>query len=586
MSIDSQEIETDKATRDPFLTKIFWGRGILPSLILLLLFLCFYLPGVTRLPTTDRDEARFAQASRQMLESGNYIDIRFQKEPRYKKPAGIYWLQAIAVASTTGDESSAIWPYRLPSLAGALLAVLFTFSFGRALFDRKGALIGAVLLGSSLILTVEAHLATTDAVLLACIVAMQGFLGKIYLRARRQEQPKTATVLLFWVSCAAGILIKGPIAPAVALLTAGSLVIVDRNLDLLRRLRWRQGLLILAVIVLPWFLAIGVMTKGAFFRQAIGHDLLPKLAGGQESHGAPFGTYALLFPLLFWPGSLFALWAIWPTWKTRAEGAVRFCLAWIIPNWLMFELVPTKLFHYVLPTFPAIALLTGYALGQADRWLEYPGKKPFKWLKWIPITLWGAVGVALAAGLTWLPIYFNHRFLWSSLLPIAGIAFMLAGISRYWKREKIVASVFCCLLGGMLVLPPALFHIIPELDGPWISRRVLTEVHRITDMPHPLVAAVGIDEPSLVFALGTKTQLTDVQGAVHNLLIHPSSLALVTGTEENSFIAAAKAAGLSPVPMETFRGFNYSKGRWLNLTLFSGSSSQKTNPHKSTGNSL
>ena len=74
----------------------FLTRSWRPYLLLILLCCAFYLPGLTRLPPTDRDEARFAQASRQMLESGNYIDIRFQNVPRYKKPIGVYWLQAAA----------------------------------------------------------------------------------------------------------------------------------------------------------------------------------------------------------------------------------------------------------------------------------------------------------------------------------------------------------------------------------------------------------------------------------------------------------------------------------------------------------
>lgn len=548
--------------------KDFWTRGGLPYLILILLCLAFYLPGLTRMPPTDRDEARFAQASRQMVESGNYIDIRFQQNPRYKKPAGIYWLQAASAAATTGAEKPAIWPYRLPSLLGALLAVLFTYRFGQALFGRRAALLGAALLGSSLILTAEAHLATTDAVLLACIVAMQGLLGRIYLRTRRDEPVGTATALLFWAACGAGILIKGPIAPAVALLTMGSLALADRNLKLLRQMRWRQGLLLLLVMVLPWFLAIGVETKGAFFQQAVGHDLLPKLAGGQESHGAPFGTFALLFPLLFWPGSLFAFWALWPSWKSRAEGAVRFCLAWIVPSWLMFELVPTKLPHYILPTFPAIALLTGYFLSHPGQFRGYLRQKPFTWLKWLPIALWGIVGVALAVGLTGLPLMLNHRLFLGSLAAIVGVAFLLAMVPRCWRKEKPALAALCGLLGGLLVLAPAFSLVLPRLDGPWISRRVLTEVRQLERKPHPVLAAVGFHEPSLVFLLGTQTELTDPAGAAQNLKAHANGLALVTQKEKEAFDAAARKEGVSPVALKTFRGFNYAKGRWLTLTLY------------------
>src|SRR5262249_38131245 len=90
-----------------------------------------FLPGFFNVAPIDRDEARFAQATKQMIESGDYVDIRFQDEVRYKKPVGIYWLQAAAVragdAFGVPQAHTAIWLYRIPSLAGALAAVLLTY---------------------------------------------------------------------------------------------------------------------------------------------------------------------------------------------------------------------------------------------------------------------------------------------------------------------------------------------------------------------------------------------------------------------------------------------------------------------------
>src|SRR5205823_12955817 len=96
-------------------------------------------------------EARFAQATRQMLETGDFLQIRFQDEARNKKPAGIYWLQAAAVSAFSTPGATAIWPYRLPSLLGGIAAVLLMLPFGAALFGggaepRRIAVIAAVLL--------------------------------------------------------------------------------------------------------------------------------------------------------------------------------------------------------------------------------------------------------------------------------------------------------------------------------------------------------------------------------------------------------------------------------------------------------
>src|SRR5919201_2946606 len=145
-----------------------WLESIRPYALLGLLCLLLYVPGLAAIPPLDRDEARFAQATRQMLETGDFIRIRFQDEARNKKPVGIYWLQAISVAALSTAESRAIWPYRLPSALAAMVDVVLTFAFGsRLLGSRPASFIAAVLLGCGLGVVAEAHLAKTDAALLA-----------------------------------------------------------------------------------------------------------------------------------------------------------------------------------------------------------------------------------------------------------------------------------------------------------------------------------------------------------------------------------------------------------------------------------
>src|SRR5271157_3408103 len=195
-------------------------KGALPFALLCLLCLALYMPGLASIPPVDRDEARFAQATRQMLETGDFIRIRFQDEARNKKPAGIHWLQAASVAVFSTPESNAIWPYRLPSALAASAAVLLTFAFGgRLLGSRPAGLVAAALMASALGLVAEAHLAKTDAALLAAIVAGQGILGLLYVASRAGRPASRMLPLVFWLAEAAGILLKGPPAPVLALLT-------------------------------------------------------------------------------------------------------------------------------------------------------------------------------------------------------------------------------------------------------------------------------------------------------------------------------------------------------------------------------
>ncbi len=107
--------------------------------------LLLFLPGFFNIPPIDRDEARFAQATKQMVESGDFVDIRFQDEVRYKKPVGIYWLQAAVVETASRSACRGpqvrIWLYRMPSLIGAIGAVLLTYWTALGLRDaaRRGA---------------------------------------------------------------------------------------------------------------------------------------------------------------------------------------------------------------------------------------------------------------------------------------------------------------------------------------------------------------------------------------------------------------------------------------------------------------
>src|SRR5665213_2591968 len=331
--------------------------------LLVVFCLIAFLPGFFRIPPVDRDEARFAQATKQMVESGEYVDIRFQDEVRYKKPVGIYWLQAIAVktgeALGVPNARTTIWLYRLPSLAGAIGAVLLTYWAALAFVARRAALLAALMMASSILLGVEARLAKTDAVLLACSVAAMGAMARIYLAHRRQPSAAAEWRLpaLLWTALAAGVLIKGPLILMFVALTALTLSIADRSGRWIWKLRPFAGLAWLLLLVLPWFVAIIAKSGDSFLTHSVGEDMLSKVFGGQESHGAPPGYYFLLFWITFWPGSILAGLAAPRVWQARSEPGARFLLAWLIPSWAVFEAVITKLPHYVLPLYPAIAIM-------------------------------------------------------------------------------------------------------------------------------------------------------------------------------------------------------------------------------------
>ena len=535
-----------------------------------LILLCFvlYLPGLTTLPPVDRDEARFVQATRQMLESQDFVQIRFQNKPRHKKPIGIYWLQAAAVKMTGSSRANHVWPYRLPSLLGALAAVLLTFGFGKNLFDRNTGLLAAMLTASSLLLVVEAHMATTDAALLATVVAAQGALAILYVRTRRGEAFGWGMPILFWTAQGIGILIKGPITPLISLVTILTLIAVDRQVSLLRSLRLPLGIPLVAVIVCPWAIAITLATDGAFFGDALRSDLLPKLISGHESHGFLPGYYLLLIALTFWPGSLFLGPALRQAWKRRSEMEERFCLAWVIPVWLVFELVPTKLPHYILPIFPALSLITARLLitGTRDAWdLSRWGLARFGFVLWV------LVSVILGAAVVAFPVYIDGRFDMLTIWPALATVLMLVVPTWYAFRNRLVEAAIAAVILAALILAPTLHVIMPNAQGLWLSRSVAKAVERygesVSGFP-PVIAAAGYHEPSLVFLCGTDTKLVNAHQAAVHLRQNPNGLALISDRKDDLFQKTLSNSKGSVQVLETIKGFHYTKGKLLTLTLY------------------
>ena len=286
----------------------------------LLIGLCFVLfgPGFFTVPVFDRDEAYFAQATRQMVQSGDFVDIHFQDQPRHRKPIGIYWLQSVSVFLFGDADESIIWPYRLPSLFGAILAVLLTAWFGHRFFgSARVGLFAGILLASCVVLGVEARMAKTDAVLLATIVLAQLTLAKLYCDPDHMTKSDWITPVIFWLALGLSILIKGPIGPMVCGLTLIALSMFDRTIRWWTRLRWYIGIPLLIAVTVPWFIAITIKSNGDFFTASLGQDFLAKALSGREGKGFPPGYYLLTYWITFAPFAFLSILALPWIWHHR-----------------------------------------------------------------------------------------------------------------------------------------------------------------------------------------------------------------------------------------------------------------------------
>jgi 4-amino-4-deoxy-L-arabinose transferase-like glycosyltransferase len=534
-----------------------------PLLALAVLCLLLFLPGFFTIPPVDRDEARFAQAAKQMLESGDFVAIRFQDEPRHKKPAGIYWLQAGTASLFGGAARDRIWAYRLPSLIGACASVLLTYWAGLPLFGRRAALIGAALLASSFLLGVEARLAKTDAVLLATIVAAQGALARLYLGAAARNA--LALALLFWAALGLGILIKGPLAPLVIALTLVALVIFDRRAGWLWSLRPLLGIPLALLIVAPWAFAINKASGGSFFGDAIAGDLVPKLLGAQASHGAPPGYFLVAAVVTFWSGALFFLPALAHAVSFRNDARFRFALAWAVPMWLVFELIPTKLPHYVLPAFPALALLMGAVIVASEEDVATPFKRV--WGK-AAIVLFAVTALAFALLLALLRPFVEGTMSIGDFV-LASLLYAAAALTIWYALEGRHAAAAAGAVVCALILSAGAFGVLaPKLEQLWVSKRLVEVLPRGEDGALPPLGAAGYGEPSLVFLAGTGTVLAGPEALVSLLQERPDAIAAVAAADRPAFLGFAREAGLRVTNMGRVEGFNYSNGKRVALSLY------------------
>ncbi len=530
-----------------------------------LFLLCFvaWLPGFFTLPPLDRDESRFAQASKQMLETGDLVDIHFGPAVRYEKPVGIYWLQAASTSVLGEGPRNEIWTYRLPSLIGAFAAVMLTFWLARAFVGAEAAFTGAAFLGLTVLLASEAKIAKTDAVLLATIVAAQGVLIRAYLSARMKSPPPSLVVALAgWAALGVGILVKGPVIVLVCLATVIAVSLWDRDWRWLARTRPLFGIALALVIVLPWFVAIGIETHGAFYQAALGKDFAGKVMGGEESHGAPPGYYAALAGFTFWPATLLLAPGIVSGIGRRAEPAVRYLLCWAGAAWLMFEIAPTKLPHYILPAYPALAILTAL-------WLLRDGAatKGVRIAQFISLALFVFVGLFFAGFVAFAPNHFGYGSVWWLHAGAAvGIAAIIAALVLIVRGQRIEAMLMA-MLAALVLYTFAGIGTVPRLQQLWLSPRLYEAVQENMRAGDPPVVVSGYAEPSLIFLLGTPTRIANGNNPA-GIAAARGGLALIETKQQPAFFAELRARNAMAQAVTEIGGINYSHGRAADMTLY------------------
>ena len=538
----------------------FHARTALYALLALVTITVF--TGQHLVPPMDRDESRFAQASRQMLKSGDYVTIRFQDELRAKKPAGIYWMQS-ASAALLGEEDIA--SYRFVNLLALLAGIFMLYHIGLQLYAPAIALAASAAFASGFLVLAEAHLAKTDTVLMLVVMVQQWALMRIYLDREKATTKPSTHWIFFWIALAAGILVKGPISPAIAILTITALVIWHRGAGWIKPLRLGRGLILVALITLPWAVLVTAATDGAFLDIAVNGDFLAKVQSGQESHGAPPLTYLALFGVLLWPASLLLPSALLHIKAMLARDSTRFLLAWLVPFWLTIELIPTKLPHYPLPVVPAAILLL---LWSADRLVTLSPLRQKFYLAGQYVLL--ALGFGLVAAVIAVAVMFGGQ---SMRLAVALAVFtsILVGLASWqghrWIQTGEYLHLMALFIAGILVHFSIFAGVVPQLSRIHMADVVAQNLASSGRQP-AAIAAAGYHEPSLVFLLGRDVLLVDSREAALFLAEAPDGVALIEARQQAAFLDMARRLKLRLTAPEQLSGYNMSKGQDVLILIY------------------
>ena len=330
-------------------------------LLLVLAILPFFsLLGLRGL--NEPDEGRYTEIAREMLETGDWITPRIKGVPHYAKPPWIYW----CIASSLGVFGHHEWAARLPSAIAAAIATLAVFGIGRRLASPRAGLIAAAILATSAEFFALSQIITTDMMLCATVCVALWAHTEWRLGPRRDWRKLS----VFWLALSIGFLDKGPVPIAVVMLTLSGFAIATRSLATLRGLGWIWGPALALGPGIAWYLAV-CRADPALWEFFLGDELVDRVAAGR-GRAKPVYYFLIVLPLATLPWTAVIAWASVILKKRHAKTAAdldrrAFLLAWILMPFALFSLSSSKLWTYLLPVMPALALVAGIALDEALR---------------------------------------------------------------------------------------------------------------------------------------------------------------------------------------------------------------------------
>jgi 4-amino-4-deoxy-L-arabinose transferase-like glycosyltransferase len=497
-----------------------------------------------------------------MIESGNYLVPTFNRQLWPDKPILTYWLMSLAIRVLGPTELAC----RFFGCVGSAITCLLTFYIGKQLFGVKEGLWAMVILALSLMMLVVGTAATSDAVTLPFIVTVMAIFVKTLESGTRAYH-----IILMGIAIGFGMLAKGPIGvlPIPAMVTV--LWLNRKTRHSLFRPLWQLGaaLTIGVLIFMAWAIPANNATGGKFLRVFIGQHVLTRAIKPMEHHGGNFFLYLPYYlPVIivgFFPWTLHLLGAISATLGRRLGGPASagrpLLVGWVVSTFVIMTLAVTKLPHYILFIWPALALaVAGTIVATQQNRLTAHDQM------WLRRGVWffSPLAIAIALALTIGPYFFSIPGLrWSG--PAAGIVLLvMAAAAIYLQRADRPYISAVVLTIGMLVLEiPILFGVLPAIEQIKISPPIAQAIKAKTTKETP-VATYKYGEPTLNFYIGRQIEPLRGEEAVATWARQPKPGVLIIPKD----VFADIQERLGSLPLEQIvskKGFNYSKGKPLEV---------------------
>jgi 4-amino-4-deoxy-L-arabinose transferase-like glycosyltransferase/membrane-associated phospholipid phosphatase len=526
----------------------------------------------TRSTLWDIDEPLFAKSAAEMVASGNYLVPYVNGEERLAKPVLAYWLMSVPLRLAGVHD----WTVRFPAVLGAMGAILLTSWIGARLFGAGAGRLAALAIATTPMLLVTGGSATTDAVLAAFIsLAVAAFVADFVPGSGPPPGPgrRAATTLLLGLGIGLAVLQKGPQGLVVPLGTAGVAWILCRKEGVITAGaigRLGVALAIAVALFLGWAIPANEATGGRFWRVGFLDNVVQRALQHRETHGGgPWYylpvTVAAFFPwTLYLPAGIRAC-VLGTLGSLRARAIVA---GWSIPNFVMMSLAATKLPHYVMPMFPALALLVGATAHAAHAGTADAGTR--RWLRgglWLFLPV--AFGLALALIVFAVALPWTHP-LPGLVAPAAGAALVLVTLGAWTTRLALRGRWRTCstvmAVGTLALFASIPVSILPALEPFKPTAPLAAAVNARAGREIPVYTS-GFREPSLDFYLGrTPVRRWDESGIPG--FADPAEPAVLIATLEaveraGTSIEELRRRGLEEIA--TAKGINYTIGKPVTL---------------------